>query len=441
IVAMKPETLPKPRPEERVEAAPPPEPAKRVAIVAVKPEPLPKPRPNERVEAAPLPSVESRQSPAGSPAPRTPPRLSNAAPLSLHANATRPDQDDGASAPSRPKVIAADPDRGRMLPPPDRAAPTPQPVKQAFVAPPKPESPPAAEARPEPTMVAMSPRSTGSQGVVVIVNGDPVTNFDIEQRQKLGQATTQKAAARDAVIEELIVEKLKIQMLRRYNIPDVDRDVDTALTNMARRMRQSSKEFADNLARQGIMVETLKSRMKADIVWSQIIRGRYQSSFQFSDSDVQARLKDKSPAEANVVGHEYTLRPILFVVPRGSPPAAFEARMKEAEALRARFQNCEEGIPLARETRYVAVRPAVIKGSAELPPALRDVLAKTEVGRLTGPETTQQGIEVYAVCGKRQSDNAPAKKEIRDAMYSEVFANVAKTFLKELRSQAMIEYR
>ncbi len=440
-VAMKPEPLPKPRPQERVEAAPPPEPVKRVAIVAVKPEPLPKPRPNERVEAAPLPSVESRQSPAGSPAPRTPPRLSNAAPLSLHANATRPDQDDGASAPSRPKVIAADPDRGRMLPPPDRAAPTPQPVKQAFVAPPKPESPPAAEARPEPTMVAMSPRSTGSQGVVVIVNGDPVTNFDIEQRHKLVQATTQKAAARDAVIEELIVEKLKIQMLRRYNIPDVDKDVDNALTNMARRMRQSSKEFADNLARQGIMVETLKSRMKADIVWSQIIRGRYQSSFQFSDSDVQARLKDKSPAEANMVGHEYTLRPILFVVPRGSPPTAFEARMKEAEALRARFQNCEEGIPLARGTRYVAVRPAVIKGSAELPPALRDVLAKTEVGRLTGPETTQQGIEVYAVCGKRQSDNAPAKKEIRDAMYSEVFANVAKTLLKELRSQAMIEYR
>src|SRR5204862_4830333 len=135
---------------------------------------------------------------------------------------------------------------------------------------------------------------------------------------------------------------------------------------------------------------------------------RFQSSFQFSDKDIAARLEVKKPDDANVVGYDYTLRPILFVVPRGSPPAAFEARAKEAEALRARFQSCDEGIALARGMRYVAVRPQVVKGSAELPVALRDVLAKTELGRLTVPEPTQQGIEVYALCGKRQSENAPA---------------------------------
>ena len=142
-----------------------------------------------------------------------------------------------------------------------------------------------------------------------------------------------------------------------------------------------------------------------------------------------------------MVGYDYTLRPILFVVPRGSPPAAFEARAKEAEALRARFQSCEEGIALARGIRYVAVRPQVVKGSAELPTALRDVLTKTELGRLTAPETTQQGVEVYALCGKRQSENAPAKKEVRDEMYTEAFESHSKKFLKELRDQAMIEYR
>ena len=111
-----------------------------------------------------------------------------------------------------------------------------------------------------------------------------------------------------------------------------------------------------------------------------------------------------------MVGYDYTLRPILFVVPRGSPPAAFEARAKEAEALRARFQSCDEGIALARGMRYVAVRAQVVKGSAELPAALRDVLAKTEIGRLTAPETTPQGVEVYAVCGKRQSEQRAGEK-------------------------------
>ena len=285
----------------------------------------------------------------------------------------------------------------------------------------------------------MTPNA-GAQ-TVVIVNGDPVTQFDVDQRAKLIQISTQKTPTRNEVIEELINEKLKIQLLKRFMIDGIDKDVDTAYVNMARRMRATPKDFTENLEKQGLKTETLKSRIKADLIWGQIIRGRYQSSFQFSDKDVAARLATKNREDANVVGYDYTLRPILFVVPRGSPPAAFEARAKEAEALRARFQNCEEGIALARGIRFVAVRPQVVKGSAELPTALRDVLTKTELGRLTAPETTQQGVEVYALCGKRQSENAPAKKEVRDEMYTEVFEAHSKKFLKELRDQAMIEYR
>jgi len=288
---------------------------------------------------------------------------------------------------------------------------------------------------------AITMASRADAQAVIIVNGDPVTQFDIEQRAKLIQLSSKKAPARTQVIEELINEKLKIQLLKRFAIEGVDKDVDTAYANMARRMRATPKEFADNLEKQGVKTETIKARIKADLIWGQIIRGRYQSSFQFSEQDVTNRLQSKNRDDANVVGYDYTLRPILFVVPRGSPPAAYEARAKEAEALRSQFQSCEEGIAVARGIRYVAVRQQVVKGSAELPVPLREMLAKTELGRLTAPETTQQGIEVYALCGKRQSDNAPAKKEVRDELYTEAFESLSKKFLKELRDQAMIEYR
>lgn len=287
--------------------------------------------------------------------------------------------------------------------------------------------------------LAMTARA-GAQAVV-LVNGDPITQFDVDQRAKLIQLSTHKTPTRNDVIEELINEKLKILLLKRFMIDGIDKDVDNAFANMARRMRSNPRDFAETLSKQGVKVETIKSRIKADLIWGQMIRGRYSSNFQFSDSEINARLQAKNRDDASVVGYEYSLRPILFIVPRGSPPAAFEARAKEAEALRTRFQGCEEGLMLARELRYVAVRPTVVRGSADLPPALRDVLAKTELGRLTAPETTQQGVEVYALCGKRQSDNPPAKKEVRDEMYSEQFEILSKKFLKELRDQAMIEYR
>jgi peptidyl-prolyl cis-trans isomerase SurA len=281
-----------------------------------------------------------------------------------------------------------------------------------------------------------------AQTVAVVVNGDPVTTFDIEQRTKLLQLGNQeKPPSRREVTELLIDEKLKIQLLKRYNIEGVDKDVENAYANMARRMRLTPSQLTEQLARGGVTPDTLKSRMKADIVWSQVIRGRYQSSFQFSDKDIQDRLQTRKPDDAATVGYDYTLRPILFIVTRGSPPASFEARRKEADELRGRFQNCEDGIKLARSLRFVAVRPTVVKGSAELPPVLRDILSKTEIGRLTAPEITQQGVETYALCAKRESDNAPAKKEVRDQLFNEQFESHSKRYLKELRGQAMIEYR
>jgi peptidyl-prolyl cis-trans isomerase SurA len=131
------------------------------------------------------------------------------------------------------------------------------------------------------------------------------------------------------------------------------------------------------------------------------------------------------------------------VVPRGSPQSAFETRRKEAEAFRGQFKNCELGIPYARSLAYVAVRPPVTKSSSELPPALREILEKTELGGVTAPEVTTQGVEVHALCGKRQSDidNAPAKREAREEVFKERFESHSARFLKELRSQAMIEFR
>jgi peptidyl-prolyl cis-trans isomerase SurA len=208
-------------------------------------------------------------------------------------------------------------------------------------------------------------------------------------------------------------------------------------------MRMSPQQFTELLGRSGILPGTLKSRIRAEITWSNVIRGRYQSSFQINDKDILAKLEAKNTDEKELVGYDYTLRPILFVVPRGSPAGRADARKREAEALRARFQDCAEGIPVARGMHEVAVRPSVVKSSAELPPALREILEKTEIGKLTAPEVTAQGVQVYALCAKKPSaaENVPGRKEVRDELFSERFQDHSKRYLKELRSQAMIEYR
>jgi peptidyl-prolyl cis-trans isomerase SurA len=54
-----------------------------------------------------------------------------------------------------------------------------------------------------------------AQQVAVIVNGEPITTYDIEQRSKLTQLRVHKTPPRDEVVNDLIDEKLKVQIGKR----------------------------------------------------------------------------------------------------------------------------------------------------------------------------------------------------------------------------------
>ena len=124
------------------------------------------------------------------------------------------------------------------------------------------------------------------------------------------------------------------------------------------------------------------------------------------------------------------------------PDAAYEARKRDADALRARFQSCSEGIPFARALREVAVRDQVSKFSADLPQQLRDILDGTAVGHLTPPETTAEGVQMFAVCDKKETkSDTPEMREIRDQIFQQKFGAQAKRYLDNLRRGALIEYK
>ena len=108
---------------------------------------------------------------------------------------------------------------------------------------------------------------------------------------------------------------------------------------------------------------------------------------------------------------EYKMQPIVLIVPRGSAPAAIETRKKEAEALRARMQTCDEANAFFKSMQNAAIREAVIKTSADIPPSLREVLDGTPIGHLTPPELTKQGVEMVALCGKEADHGRHAEKE------------------------------
>lgn len=288
-----------------------------------------------------------------------------------------------------------------------------------------------------------APQPVSAQ-VVVLVNGSPVTALDIDQRTKLEQMTTNKTPTRQQVINVLIDDRIKMSIAKRYNFSIGENDVEEAFNGMARRARMNPEQLVQMLGTRGIDANAFKSKLRADITWAQLMRGKYGASLQVGETDVNNALQTREAIEKEPVGYTYTLYPIVMVVPNGAGEVVLEGRRREAENLRSRFQSCGDGLKLARTLRDVAVRDVLVRNSADLTPQLRELLSKLELGRLTSPERTAQGLQMFALCEKKESgpsSDSAAKREVRDEIFAKRFEAQAKKYLNELRGQAMIEYR
>ncbi|MGB6314775.1 MAG: SurA N-terminal domain-containing protein [Pseudolabrys sp.] len=290
------------------------------------------------------------------------------------------------------------------------------------------------------TLTFAAPTTSYAQ-VVVIANGSPITEYDIQQRMKL-DAVSQKSPNRQQAINDLIDDRLKIARAKVYGLEVGDSEITGAFENMAGRQHITVAQFTQVLERSGISPNTVKARIRAEMTWQQLIRGKYNSSLQIGDSDIAKALKDKNEGDAPAVGYIYTLYPVMVVVARGSSEATISAKRSEAENLRSRFASCADGLAMARGLRDVAVRDPITRNSADLSPQLRDLLGNIQVGRLTPPEVTAQGLQMFAVCNKKESaTDSPQKREMREQLFVKRFESESKKYLDEIRKAAMIEYK
>ena len=88
------------------------------------------------------------------------------------------------------------------------------------------------------------------------------------------------------------------------------------------------------------------------------------------------------------------------------------------------------------------MREPITRSSADLPKPLRELLDKIPLGHLTTPDVTAQGLQMFALCEKRQTtQESPLKAKLRKEIFEKRYAAVSRSYLEELRRSAWIEYK
>ncbi|OYU47645.1 MAG: hypothetical protein CFE31_14270 [Rhizobiales bacterium PAR1] len=281
------------------------------------------------------------------------------------------------------------------------------------------------------------PAPVAAQGVVALVNSRPVTNFDIDQRIRIAALIERRALGRKPALEELIDDQVKLIEAARVGYRVTDEGVAAEYLKMAKGARQSEREFDETLKRSGIQPNSLRDKIRADLAWVVLLRDQQRRGGEISNAELDQAIAEKRKSEGAVT--EYTLRQVVFIVPRGGAPGS---RIAAANAVRAKFTSCETGFDEIRTLPDVALRAPIVRASNDIGKALRDLLDKTPVNRMTPPSASPEGIEIVAVCEKKERSVTTALRSNMVVELAEKKVNEkAKVYIKELRAKTEIKYR
>ena len=277
-----------------------------------------------------------------------------------------------------------------------------------------------------------------AQSVIATVNDDPITDFDIQERMKLNKIL-RRPTTRDAALEDIIADRLKIGETMKFKIDPTDQDIGNALSVTASQLKMPPQELQADLQRAAIDSHHWREHWKAEWVWGAYVRA-LNKTLDVSEADVRAELAKQGNQSG--ADEEYTLRQVILTLPFNASPEELDSRMREATQLRARFTDCNEGAQLASTIQDVAVKEPLTRAGSTLGGQLRDLLNNTPVGHLTPPSRSPNGIEMIALCNKGAlHDDAARGATVREMLLSQRLDKEADRLYQEIRARAVIVKR
>ena len=286
--------------------------------------------------------------------------------------------------------------------------------------------------------------STGAtaSSIAVLVNDQPITDYDIAQRQRLLQATSGgQGGGRQEAINELIDERQKMQAARRVGATASKAEVDAAFGAIATRVGLSTEQFAQALGQIGVNADSLKNRLEADLAWRNVVRSQLRQDVRIRERDIDLAIAKRGP-EAQAQAYELLLQQVIFVVPSGSSAQYTNQRRQDAQAFRSRFTGCDSTRELARSFRDTVVKDPIRRNSTALPPQMRESLQNVGIGQMTQPNDTENAIELIAVCDRQETnERSGVRQEIESELINEQGERLARRLLIDLKQVAVIEYR
>ena len=382
----------------------------------------------------------------------------------------------------------------------------PSTAEAAAKLPAKKKAKPAAPAEPAEQTASRGPSPTkpGEQSIVALVNDEPITGYEIQQRaamlsggsigalaQKNFQAiikspkTTERLKAilgetikanqgksKDEIIgifetrkkefaislQKQAVESAKASALPGVKKAAIEELIDEKLKlQEAKRLNvvpseedvsrsiagiaERNKMTEAQLAAQlGGSIEPMKVRIRSAMAWNEVVRRQFGSQIQVTTKEVDKFVASSAAGGEDQV--ELQIQRIRLAMPAKMDQAVVAQRVQEAESIRAKFKDCKTAGSIAAGISGAKFEELGKRKPSAFQEPTRSMLLSAKDGEMLPPSVGEGGVELYTVCGR---DVLKAEDQKRNQAEGELkqreFELLSKRRLKDLRQDAHIEYR
>ncbi|WP_253302933.1 SurA N-terminal domain-containing protein [Wolbachia endosymbiont of Psylliodes chrysocephala] len=233
--------------------------------------------------------------------------------------------------------------------------------------------------------------------IVADVNGEPISNLDIEKRinfinSLFGTQSVNQKEAKPQILRELIDEIIIINEAQRLNIKLSNEELDNAIMLfLTQSFKLKANEVDQYIKKHNIDLSILRKQIKCRLLWSKIIEVRIVPFINISDKEVDDVKRQTEKPDYLITFQE-------FIIPDQKDKDVYGI----AEDLVKKLRNSNDDfIPESP----IKIRKATVNLS-QLKGKLKGVLEGLEISDIAGPVSFSEGCSIIKVIDKVQLNHA-----------------------------------
>ena len=304
-----------------------------------------------------------------------------------------------------------------------------------------------------PILLAPADRAGAQEtvGIAAVVNNEAISIPDLVARIDIAVVASRLRVSEELrrqlapqVLRSLIDERLKVQEAERLGVTVSEAEMANARRSVEQRNGIAAGGLDDFLRSQRLDVAAVTDQLRAEILWSKLVRGRLGPAVSVGEGEIDEAL---ARLEANRGRPEYRVAEIFLAV---------ESSEREGEvraAATSLYEQVAAGASFAQiASQFSQSATAAVGGDigwvleGELPSEIEAALVQLEPGSVAPPVRAFDGYTIVSLIDRRTVlSDAPAAGPDREAIRQEIglrrLEMLARRYARDLHRSAFINVR